>query len=127
MNKNILSLLLFSFGVTVLHYLVNTYLLREPLKLDHLLKINIFVTLLTFVVLSSLNMIRIRFPDKVGFGYLAFVLVKMTISVVFLYPFLKEKPANINILVLSFFCVFFLHLFFEVSTVIKGLNDNKKG
>jgi len=124
-KKNTFSLLSFSIGVLGLHYLVNTYLLSNPLELDQVLKINFFVTLLTFVVLKTLNVIKTKFPDKVGFGYLTFVLVKMIISVVFLYPFLKEKPANLQLIILSFFSVFFLHLFFEAYSVIQGLNDDK--
>jgi hypothetical protein len=125
-NKKItLSIVLFAICIFGIHYLINTYLLGAPLNIKDLLKINFFITLLTVVVLNSLNVIKTKFPDKVGFGYLAFVLIKMILSVVFLFPFLKEKPDNLKVIVLSFFIIFFLHLFFEAYSVIKGLKHDE--
>ncbi|MCB9363839.1 MAG: hypothetical protein H6587_04645 [Flavobacteriales bacterium] len=89
------------------------------------MKINFFITLLTVVVLNSLIIIKTKFPDKVGFGYLAFVLIKMILSIVFLFPFLKEKPNNLKVIVLSFFIIFFCHLFFEAYSVVKWLKHDE--
>jgi hypothetical protein len=126
-NKKItFSVILFAACIVGLHYLINFFVLSQPLDIKVLLKINFFVTLLTIVVLNSLQVIKIKFSDKVGFGYLAFVLIKMIISVVFLFPFLKEKSENIKSIVLSFFIIFFIHLFFEAYSVIKSLKDDEK-
>jgi len=126
-NKKItFSVILFALCIFALHYLINFFILNQPLDIKILLKINFFVTLLTIVVLNSLQVIKIKFSDKVGFGYLAFVLIKMIISVVFLFPFLKEKSENIKTIVLSFFVIFFVHLFFEAYSVIKSLKDDEK-
>ncbi len=125
-NKKITFLLLiFATFIFGLHYFINLHFLSIPLEYKLVLKINIFVTILTFVVLNSLNIIRTKYPDKVGFGYLAFVLIKMIISVVFLFPFLKEKPDNIKTFVLSFFTIFFIHLIFEVILIIRGLKHDE--
>lgn len=125
-NKKVtFSVLLFSTLIFGLHYIINVYLLSQPIELTILLKINIFITLLTLVVLNSLRAIKIRFPNKVGFGYLAFVLIKMIISVVFLFPFLKEKTANLKVIILTFFLIFFTHLIFEVYLIIKSLKNDE--
>lgn len=125
-KKNTFSVILFASCIFSLHYLINFFILSQPIDIKVLLKINFFVTLLTIVVLNSLQVIKIKFSDKVGFGYLAFVLIKMIISVVFLFPFLKEKSENIKSIVLSFFIIFFIHLFFEAYSVIKSLKDDEK-
>lgn len=125
-KKNTFSVILFASSIFGLHYLINFFILSQPIDIKVLLKINFFVTLLTIVVLNSLQVIKIKFSDKVGFGYLAFVLIKMIISVIFLFPFLKEKSENIKSIVLSFFIIFFIHLFFEAYSVIKSLKDDEK-
>lgn len=126
MNKKIIfSVLLFSGAIFSLHYVINKYLLPQPIEINVILKINFFITLLTFVVLYSLRVIKLKFPDKVGFGYLAFVLIKMIISVIFLFPFLKGKSDNLKTIVLSFFTIFFIHLFFEAFSVIKSLKHDE--
>ena len=125
-NKKLtLTLLVFATIILGLHYIINAYLLNYSLSIKLVLKINFFVTLLTFLVINTLEMIRNKFPDKVGFGYLAFVLIKMIISVIFLFPFLKEKPSNIKVIILSFFIIFFAHLFFEVYLIIRSLKNDE--
>lgn len=125
-NKKLtLILLLFSIFIFGLHYIINEYILNNPLPYKLVFKINVFVTLLTFVVINTLELIKHKFHDKVGFGYLAFVLIKMIISVVFLFPFLKEKPTNIKFIILSFFTIFFMHLIFEVYLIIKSLKNDE--
>lgn len=124
-NKKLtLTLLIFAIIIYGLHFIVNGYLLNNTLHYKLILKINLFITLLTFVIVNTLELIRHKFPDKVGFGYLAFMLIKMIISVAFLFPFLKEKPDNIKVIVLSFFTIFFIHLFFEVYSIIKRLKND---
>ena len=125
-NKKItFSVLVFTAGIFGAHYLINTFLLSELLNTTLVLKINLFSALLTIVVLNTLQVIKIKFPDKVGFGYLAFVLIKMILSVVFLFPFLKAKPDNLKVIVLSFFTIFFSHLFFEAYSVVKWLKHDE--
>lgn len=126
MNKKItFSVLIFSGIIFSLHYVVNKYILPQPIEMNIVLKINFFIALLTFVVLNSLRVIKMKYPDKVGFGYLAFVLIKMIISVIFLFPFLKGKSNNLKTIVLSFFTIFFIHLFFEAFSVIKSLKHDE--
>lgn len=125
-NKKItFSILLFATCIFSLHYLINSYLFSTLINVKELVKINFFITLLTVVVLNSLIIIKTKFPDKVGFGYLAFVLIKMILSIVFLFPFLKEKPNNLKVIVLSFFIIFFCHLFFEAYSVVKWLKHDE--
>jgi hypothetical protein len=104
---------------------MNTYLLDQLLHLKVVLKINLFITLLTFVVLRSLQLIKTKFPDKVGFCYLAFMLLKMALSIVFLFPFIKEKPENLKAIIFSFFTIFFCHLFYEAYSVVKWLKHDE--
>lgn len=124
-NKKLtLTLLFFAVSIFGLHYTVNEYFLDEVLPYRLILKINLFVTLLTYAVVNTIESIRHKFPNKIGFGYLAFVFIKMVISVVFLFPFLQEKLDNVKALILSFFTIFFSHLIFEVYLIIKQLKND---
>lgn len=117
----IFKIIFFASVIFGMHYTINYYVLNQALAFNTVLKINIFISLLTFVVIKTLEVIKNKFPDKVGFGYLAFVLIKMLVSVVFLFPFIKEKPINLKVTILSFFLIFFIHLIFEVFVIIKSL------
>lgn len=119
-NNSNLSILIFSFTLFIIHFSINEYI---TINIDNtfLIKIHIFIILLTIVVLNTLKIIKNKFPDKVGFGYLAFVLVKMIISILFLFPYIRQKPANLKLIVINFFLIFFIHLFYEAYSTIKKL------
>jgi len=122
-NKKIISFL-FPIALFGIHFLVNKYFLSDLLQFKELIKIHVFISLLSFVVLGTLSVIKAKFPDKVGFGYLAFVIVKMMISVVFLWPVIKAKQQNLKGFILSFFIIFFLHLFYEAYSIIQELKKS---
>lgn len=117
----LIGFVLILFGLNIL---INAKILDTLFTTKDIIKIHIFVSLLTIVVINTLSFIQKRFPDKVGFGFLAFVLVKMLLAVIFLMPFIKNNQPNLKSFIIQFFIVFFSHLFFEVIITLKLLKKN---
>lgn len=102
------------------HYYINL-LFDQEITFNQLKKIHFFLALITFVILNTLLIIKSKMPDYVGFGYLAFVLIKMAISLVFIYPTISSKPDSLKVYIFHFFSIFFLYLLTEVLILIKEL------
>lgn len=84
-----------------------------------LLKAHLFLFALTFFILNFLWFLHHKFPLYTGFLYLFFVLLKMGLSVYFLYPHIVQKKPELKLLVVHFFATFFIYLFFEVVLALK--------
>jgi hypothetical protein len=115
--------LIFSFAFVmiafVFHFSINSLLPKHALSFDKIGKIHGFIFFITLIVLFLSIKIHKISPDKVGFGYLGLILVKMTFSIFFLFPHFSIKTIETKIFIINFFAVFFLYLVFEVITLLR--------
>jgi len=112
-----LSFSILFFGI---HFLLNSKI-EQTIPLVLLKKMHLFLGIITFAVLSTITFIKAKAPDYIGFGYLAFILVKMAISLVFIYPIIATKDLGAKVYILHFFSAFFLYLTLEVLLIIKEI------
>jgi len=63
------------------------------------------------------------FYDKVGFAFLAMILVKMAASVAFLMPLIKSADEPVTTMVFHFFALYFLYLIYDVLQVVRLLKN----
>lgn len=66
------------------------------------------------------------FYDKVGFAFLALILLKMAASVAFLMPLIKGAENAVTNPVLQFFTLYFLYLIYDVLQVMQLLKNEPK-
>jgi len=113
---------IFSLILFASHFLINSNI-DQNISFEQVKKIHLFLALTTFFILNTILVIKSKSPDYIGFGYLAFVLVKMAISLVFIYPTIALKNDSIKTYVFHFFIIFFLYLLAEVLLIIKELKS----
>lgn len=112
----VLRILVFSLVLAGIHYLLAVQTNITP-SVQDIFKMHIFVVVLTIGGYGVLSYIGYRDHNKIGFAFLGLIVIKMMVSFAFLYPYLKEPAAGINIMILNFFAVYFLFLAFEVREV----------
>lgn len=81
-----------------------------------------FNCIVTFVSVSIVFLINIKFKDKVGFTFMSLGVVKMIISVFFLMPLINSDFENKIPDTLNFFLCYFLFLTLESLITIRQLN-----
>lgn len=82
-------------------------------------KSHLFLFVITFFIVNFLWFSHSKFPLYTGFLYLFFVLIKMGLSVYYLYPYISQKIPEIKQMVLLFFAAFFLYLIIEVIIALR--------
>lgn len=83
-----------------------------------------FSTLIVYSVIYYLNKVL---PDKAGFAFLGFGMLKMFAAIVFLIPLIQSEEVENKIpAVLFFFVPYFIVLFVETLFVVKMINRKDK-
>lgn len=116
------SLLLYGLHIGLNNYIFNFSEYNEFVKKTHL-----FLFIVIFAIINSLLFLHKKSPTYTGFAYLGSVLLKMALSVFFLYPYITKKADDIKIVVIQFFLLFFIYLLFEVLlllNIIKNKGNN---
>ena len=109
---------------TTLAYLMFIFL-KEITFFNPIHSIYIFLSLIFFISYVILVLISKFFFNQTGYGFLAFGIIKMAFSVVFLMPLIKSNFEDKVPDVLAFFVPFFCFLFFETIYSIKLLNQEQ--
>lgn len=115
-----IKLLGFSIAFIAVHWIVNTLLL-ESNQLQNLFKYHAILAFLSLVIVFTAGLIKIKFPDKVGFFYLATILFKMAIVVLICFEFIRPKTDYTIVFLSHFFLIFFAYLIVEVVLVLKSI------
>lgn len=89
-----------------------------------LFKIYIFNVALSMFVVLLLYLIVKEFSEYVGYAFILLSLVKMALTVVFLWSFLKSDLPNKSKDLINFMIPYFIFLFFETLEVVK-LNSKR--
>lgn len=122
MNKSFLKLIVLGVIIFFLQVVFDFIFPLIALNFKDILKIHGFVFFITFIVIFITNQINSNFPDKTGFVYLGFVLFKIVVSSIFLYPYFSLDAFQAKMVVITFFIVFLMYIVFEVITVINYLH-----
>lgn len=112
----LLRILVFSLIVAGVHYLLARFTNITP-EVITVFKIHVFMVAITVLSLALLVMVGKVDHTKIGFTFLALVVLKMMVSFAFLYPYFNDAAIDTNLLVLNFFAVYFLFLVWEVREV----------
>ncbi len=109
-------LLLFVFSLLLfgLHFFLNSTSFFEFILTKELIKIHVFISFFSLMVVFLSGLVIKKFPDKVGFTYLGLVLFKIIASSFLMFSFLSSDKTHGKIIVLNFLVIFFLHIVFEV-------------
>ncbi|MDP2088485.1 MAG: hypothetical protein Q8J84_03695 [Flavobacteriaceae bacterium] len=130
MKKEIKHLLKYLIGITLLlngaQYGVQKNIFDSILFYYSTFSIYIFHFIVTFIILAGLIAVKNTFYEKTGFAFMAFSLLKMLASVLFLIPLIQEDNIDYIPDVLAFFIPYFLFLLFEIFYAIKILNSIPK-
>ena len=107
----------------LIHYLVfenSSFNLQNKL----IQRFYLFLTLLNLFTFYILLKVNEKKSEYVGYTFLGFVLIKMVVSFVFLYPIIVSNMLEKENYILIFFALYFIYLIFE--TVSSLFLINKK-
>ena len=119
----IIKILGLTFFLILIHYFVfenSSFNLQNKL----IQRFYLFLTLLSLFTFYILLKVNEKKPEYVGYTFLGFVLIKMVVSFVFLYPIIISKMLEKEKYILVFFVLYFVYLIFE--TVSSLFLINKK-
>ena len=112
-----------TFLLILIHYLVfenSSFNLQNKL----IQRFYLFLTLLSLFTFYILLKVNEKKSEYVGYTFLGFVLIKMVVSFVFLYPIIVSNMLEKENYILIFFALYFIYLIFE--TVSSLFLINKK-
>lgn len=128
MKKEFIKLTLQLFALTLILFGVQWFLT------DHFMqktvfyfpseKIYLFHFLTTFIIVATLLLIKKMMPDKVGFTFMGFSILKMGASLFFLFPLSTIDAFDPIPDVLAFFIPYFVFLFYETFYLVSLLNKD---
>ena len=121
--KSIFFILGFSLLLYGLHIGLNNYIFNFSEYNEFVKKTHLFLFIVTFTIISSLLFLHKKNPTYTGFAYLGSVLLKMALSVFFLYPYIVKKADDIKIVIIQFFLLFFIYLLFEVLLLLNIIKN----
>lgn len=99
------------------HYLLSTNTSITPGVAD-VFRIHVFIVILTVAVYATVVAVgRVNY-DRAGFAFLGLSLIKLMISVAFLWPSIKGTGEADQLYVFNFFAVYFIFLVFELREVV---------
>lgn len=130
MKKEIKYLFSYLFGISILLYgaqrQVQLNIFNDLLFFYHPFSIYLFHFLVTAIILVGLIAVKNTYFEKTGFAFMAFSLLKMLASIIFLLPLIQAENMDYIPDVLAFFIPYFLFLLFEIFYAIKILNSKPK-
>lgn len=114
---------LYLIGFAILFYATYLLVVEQFFSLKWLVaflyKAHLFLFILTFFIINFLWRVNKKLPLYTGFLYLFSILLKMGLSVFFLYPHIAKKNPELKTLVVHFFITFFSYLIVEVLLLVK--------
>ena len=122
--KLILQLILISGILFGLQWFLIDSLLKETIFYIEAYKIYIFHFFTTLVIVLTLIKIKRIIPDKIGFTFMGFSILKMAASILFLFPLTEAHCLDPIPDVLAFFIPYFVFLFYETFYLVSLLNKD---
>ncbi len=114
-----LTIFILVMGVIQAGFLV--IFLNQVDVLELLLKIWTPLVFLTILIFLAVQLIKLKSPTKMGFGYLVGSILKMLASLICLLPDLLNKNDSTTNYALNFVVAFFILMFYEVYVVVLEL------
>lgn len=119
-----ITLLLFFSGAFVMHLIILNYINIK--NVYPILGLNYLVNfVLAYIILLTLNALKNRFFDYLGFIFIASSFIKFIIFFLFIYPIFKSDKVVTNFETTAFLIPYFVGLTLEVYFVSKMLNQDK--
>jgi hypothetical protein len=129
MLSKIIRFLIYFVPFALTLYLIQNYIitnvLNEIVFFNSTHSIYLFHFVVVVISYVSLVVINRFFFSQTGYAFLAFGVLKMVFSVVFLMPLVKSNLEDKVPDVLAFFVPFFFFLFFETIQSIRLLNQDQ--
>lgn len=129
MLSKIIRFLIYFAPFVLTLYLIQNYIitnvLNEIVFFNSTHSIYLFHFVVVVISYVSLVVINRFFFSQTGYAFLAFGVLKMVFSVVFLMPLVKSNLEDKVPDVLAFFVPFFFFLFFETIQSIRLLNQDQ--
>jgi uncharacterized membrane protein YcgQ (UPF0703/DUF1980 family) len=122
LKKFLLFLIPFALILLSIQYCITSYVLPDINLYYSPWAISLFLFITTFVFYLLLVYIHNLFPDKTGFSFLGFGMLKMFVAILFLIPLIRSDLENKIPATLFFFASYFLYMFIETLFSIRLLN-----
>lgn len=123
--RYIVNLLLLAVVLGVFHQLIYSYILKETELYYPIWKIYTFLAILSLAAYGLVAFTYYILEEYAGFAFLGGVIIKMFLSLVFLYPLIKSELAHKVPDVLNFFIPFFIFLTLEAWYSVRLLQFSK--
>ena len=128
MIKKLIDYLFKISGLTIFLILIHFFIFQNTIfsmENDLIQKFYFFLISLNIFTYYILLKISEKKPDFVGFTFLGFVLIKMVVSFVFLYPIIKANMIDKEKFILIFFALYFIYLIFETVSSMSLINKKQ--
>jgi hypothetical protein len=125
MIKKLIDYLFKISGLTVLLILIHYFLFENSsfsLQNNLIQRFYMFLTILNLFTFYVLLRVDQKKSEYVGYTFLGFVLIKMVVSFVFLYPIIKANMIDKEKFILIFFALYFIYLIFETVSSMSLIN-----
>ena len=128
MIKKLIDYLFKISGLTIFLILIHFFIFQNTIfsmENDLIQKFYFFLISLNIFTYYILLKISEKKPDFVGFTFLGFVLIKMVVSFVFLYPIIIANMIDKEKFILIFFALYFIYLIFETVSSMSLINKKQ--
>ena len=128
MIKKLIDYLFKISGLTIFLILIHYFVFENSsfsLQNNLIQRFYIFLTLLNLFTFYVLLRVDQKKSEYVGYTFLGFVLIKMVVSFVFLYPIIKSNMIDKEKFILVFFALYFIYLFFETVSSMSLINKKQ--
>ncbi len=128
MIKKLIDYLFKISGLTIFLILIHYFVFENSsfsLQNNLIQRFYIFLTLLNLFTFYVLLRVDQKKSEYVGYTFLGFVLIKMVVSFVFLYPIIKANMIDKEKFILVFFALYFIYLIFETVSSMSLINKKQ--
>ena len=122
--KLILQLILITGTMFAFQWFLIDFLMKETIFYIEAYKIYAFHFFTTLIIVLTLIKIKKIIPDKIGFTFMGFSILKMAASILFLFPLTNASCLDPIPDVLAFFIPYFIFLFYETFYLVSLLNND---
>ena len=128
MIKKLIDYIIKISGLTIFLILIHYFVFENSsfsLQNNLIQRFYIFLTLLNLFTFYVLLRVDQKKSEYVGYTFLGFVLIKMVVSFVFLYPIIKANMIDKEKFILVFFALYFIYLIFETVSSMSLINKKQ--
>lgn len=125
MIKKLIDYLFKISGLTIFLILIHYFVFENSsfnIQNKLIQRFYIFLTLLNLFTFYVLLKVDQKKSEYVGYTFLGFVLIKMVVSFVFLYPIIQSNMLEKEKFILVFFALYFIYLIFETVSSMSLIN-----